>query len=130
MTEPGTMIAPGLTLEIRATGGATTVELRGELDNAAASALRNLLIGMLEPGSGGVVIDLSAVTFCDASGLAVLVGSERRARRSGTFLHLAAASVPVDEALEATGLGRFLTVFPTAAAALGAGLAMQHGPAS
>ena len=41
--------------------------------------LREWLLGLLRPDVSRIVIDLSGVAFCDASGLAVLVGASRRA---------------------------------------------------
>jgi anti-anti-sigma factor len=52
--------------------------------------LREHLLGLLRPGASRLVIDLSGVTFCDASGLAVLVGVARRAGLLGGVLRLAA----------------------------------------
>ena len=46
------------------------------------------------------------MTFSDASGLAVLIGTGRRARRLGGFLRLAAVSPQVDRVLDITGLHR------------------------
>ena len=48
------------------------------------------------------VIDLSKVSHCDASGLAVLIGTGRRARLLGGFLRLAAVSPQVDQGLHRT----------------------------
>ena len=53
------------------------------------------------------------MSFCDASGLAVLIGTGHRARRLGGFLRLAAVSPQVNRVLDLTGLRRHLTVFPT-----------------
>src|SRR5580704_8597351 len=58
----------------------TIVRLRGALDVAATPALRERLIGMLHPGISLLVFDLSRVPSCDAAGLAMLIGAQRRAR--------------------------------------------------
>ena len=63
------------------------------------------------------VIDLSKVSQCDASGLAVLIGTGRRARLLGGFLRLAAVSPQVDQGLHVTELRQHLGVFPTVQAA-------------
>jgi anti-anti-sigma factor len=70
----------------------TIAELSGELDLACAPALREQLAGLLPAGCSRLVIDLSRVSHCDASGLAVLIGIGRRARLLGGFLRLAAVS--------------------------------------
>jgi anti-sigma B factor antagonist len=57
------------------------------------------------------------VSHCDVSGLAVLIGTGRRARLLGGFLRLAAVSPQVDQGLHITGLRPYLGVFPTVQAA-------------
>jgi anti-anti-sigma factor len=96
----------------------TIVRLDGALDAAAASALRDRLIGLLHPGIRLLVLDLSRVPSCDSAGLAVLVGAERRARTLGIVMRLAAPSVPVAKLLHLTGLDRALTIYPDLPGAL------------
>ena len=90
----------------------TVVRLAGALDAAAAPALRERLIGLLHPGLGLLVLDLSRVSSCDSAGLAVLIGAERRARVLGIAMCLAAPSIPVAKLLHLTGLDRNLTIYP------------------
>jgi hypothetical protein len=78
--DPATTAAPGLALSAPAAGGITIAGLSGKLDIARAPALREQLLGLLRPGSSWLVIDLSKVSHCDASGLAVLISTGRRAR--------------------------------------------------
>jgi len=124
-----TTVDPDLDVSVRTAGDVTIAELTGELDIASAPALREQLLDLLRPGSSQLVVDLSKVSFCDASGLAVLVGTGRRARLLGGFLRLSAVSPQVAEALRITGLQRNLEVFPTAQAAVAGPLAAQHGHA-
>ncbi len=112
MMNPAATIHPALG-SVRSADGITIAELAGELDLVSASALREQLLGLVRPDSSRLVLDLSRVTFCDASGLAVLIGTGRRARRLGGFLRLAAVSPQVDRVLYLTGLHRHLPVFPT-----------------
>jgi anti-sigma B factor antagonist len=116
-TDSATTTAPGLALSTPTAGGVTIAELSGELDIACAPALREQLLGLLRPGSSRLVIDLSKVSHCDVSGLAVLIGTGRRARLLGGFLRLAAVSPQVDQGLHITGLRPYLGVFPTVQAA-------------
>lgn len=120
---------PGLSLSARAAGGITIAELTGELDVASAPALRDQLLSLLRPGSNRLVVDLSGVSFCDASGLAVLVNTGRRARLLGGFLRLAAVSPQAGRVLTITGLHRHLAIFPTVQAAVTGAQASQHGTA-
>jgi anti-sigma B factor antagonist len=121
---------PSLGLSARTSSGITVAKLVGELDIASAPALREELLSLLRHGSSRLVIDLSKVSFCDASGLAVLVSTGRRARLLGGFLRLAAVSPQVSRVLRITGLQRTLPHFPTVQAAATAARAAQHGKAS
>jgi anti-anti-sigma factor len=60
-------------------GIALVVPVDGELDIATVPALRQMLIDSQTIGRT-VVVDLSDVTFIDASGLGELVGALKRAR--------------------------------------------------
>jgi anti-sigma B factor antagonist len=113
----GAMANPGLGFAAQTAGGLSIAELTGELDIASAPALRDQLLSLLRPGSNRLVIDLSRVSFCDASGLAVLVNTARRARLLGGFLRLAAVSPQVGRVLNITGLHQHLANFPTVQAA-------------
>jgi anti-anti-sigma factor len=97
------------------------VALHGELDIATTPALRERLNGALTTAAGlgrRLVIDLSGVSFCDASGLAVLIGTQRRARILGTPMSLAAPQPQVLKLLHITGLDRGLTIHASLVAAL------------
>jgi anti-anti-sigma factor len=98
-------------------GGYVVAELGGDLGAESAPALREQLFSLLRAASH-LIIDLSAVAHADASGLAVLVGSGRRARLLGGSLRLAAPSPEVSRVLSATGMNRHLDVFPSVRAAI------------
>ncbi|WP_449060246.1 STAS domain-containing protein [Planomonospora algeriensis] len=90
----------------------TTVRLSGEIDILTAGALRERLLDALRHSTGPLVLDLSEVSFCDASGLSVLVGVQHRARELGAILILTAPRPHMSRILRITGLDRGL---PTAA---------------
>jgi len=56
--------------------GAAVIALHGELDGATAPELCSML-GLLGQVFGAVVVDLSALTFCDSRGLRVLRDAHR-----------------------------------------------------
>ncbi|GAA2276039.1 hypothetical protein GCM10010149_18860 [Nonomuraea roseoviolacea subsp. roseoviolacea] len=90
----------------------TTVHLTGEIDIFTSHALRRRLMRALPGGAGLLIVDLSAVSFCDASGLAVLIGIQRRARPRGVTLTLKSPRPLLTRLLRVTGLDRCLTVVP------------------
>ena len=94
------------------------VRLSGSLDFAAAKELRERLIDVLHRGASPLIIDLSRVPSGDAAGLAVLIGTQRRARLLGSEMLLAAPSPPVAELLQSTGLHRHFSIYPDISAAL------------
>jgi anti-sigma B factor antagonist len=102
----------------RGGGGVTVAMLSGDLDIAGAPVLRERLLGLLGVHASRLVIDLSGVSFCDASGLAVLVGTARRAGLLGGALRLAAPAPSVAAALRAGGLDRHFDIFPDVSAAI------------
>jgi anti-anti-sigma factor len=129
MMNSGTTSHTSLRLSAPVSEGITVAELVGELDIASVPALREELLSLLRPGSSRLVIDLSKVSFCDASGLAVLVSTGRRARLLDGFLRLAAVSPQVERVLQMTGLQRNLPDFPTVQAAATGPRVVQHGKA-
>ena len=111
---------PALALSVRRIDGYAIVTISGEIDIARAPALREQLIGLLRPGASRLVVDLSGVTFCDASGLAVLVGVARRIGLLGGVLRLAAPTPLVSTVLRLTGLDSRFEIFAAVPEAIGA----------
>ena len=107
--------------------GRSIVRLRGPLDFGAAKELRERLIDVLHRGANPLIIDLSRVPSCDAAGLAVLIGTQRRARLLGSVVLLAAPGVPVAELLRSTGLHRHFTIYPDVPAALAHASSLRAG---
>ena len=118
---------PSLSLTSRTNrGGYVIAVLSGDLGAESGPALREQILGLLRSASH-LIIDLSAVEHADASGLAALVGSGRRARLLGGSLRLAAPSPEVARVLSATGMNQYLDIFPTIRAAI-AGQPRLPGP--
>jgi anti-anti-sigma factor len=120
----------GLSLSTRTECAHVIATLSGDLDIASAPALREQLLALLRPAASQLILDLSAVRYADASGLAVLVGTARRAGLLGGFLHLAAPAPAVTRVLSLTGLGRQLDIFPTVQAAITGSRSSHHQPYS
>jgi anti-anti-sigma factor len=65
-----------------------------------------------------LIIDLSGMSFCDVAGLAVLIGTQRRATARGIVVRLAAPRPQVLKLLRITGLDHRFTICATLADAL------------
>ncbi len=96
----------------------TIVRLCGEIDIATAPGLRERILDLLQPGMWLVILDLSGVSFCDASGLGVLVGSHHHATRLGITLRLTAPQPQISMLLRIHGLDRVLATYPALTDAL------------
>ncbi len=124
------LIPPPAALSVRRRDGYTIVTISGEIDIACAPALREQLLGLLRPGASRLVVVLSRVTFCDASGLAVLVGVARRVGLLGGVLRLAALGPRVSAVLRLTGLDSRFEIFATVPEAIGVPAHQGVGSAS
>ncbi|WP_068927922.1 STAS domain-containing protein [Planobispora rosea] len=84
----------------------TVIRLSGEIDILTRTALRRRLLSALHYSTNLLVLDLSEVSFCDASGLSALIDVQRRARTQGITLVLTAPSPCMSRILHITGLDR------------------------
>lgn len=107
-----------LALVTRTERGYLVAVLSGALDVTRAPALREQLLRLLRPAASRLVLDFALVSHVDAGGLAVLVGTERRARLLGGCLRLAAVKPAVGMAVRAAGLDRLIEIFPTVQSAV------------
>lgn len=106
----------GLDVRIERSEAATVVRLRGDLDLATSSRLHGAATDDLLEGL--VVVDLAALSFCDSSGLRVLLDLRRRAEEGAAGLRLAGPTTEVDRMLELSGTRGYFDVYPDVAAAL------------
>ncbi|WP_030545078.1 STAS domain-containing protein [Streptomyces albus] len=100
------------------TGGCTVVELRGEMDIAAALDTAPHLDRATASAGSRLVIDLGPVTFLDASGLRLLCRVHRRVHARGGDLALVCDRPGILRVLDITGLGHRFRPVPTLAEAL------------
>ena len=82
------------------------VTVRGALDVTTLPRVRDQLEQALALRPAGLVVDLSACTFVDASALAVLLDVHRRLSRTGGVLTLRGCCPRVLRLLSLTGLRR------------------------
>jgi anti-sigma B factor antagonist len=101
-----------------APGGAVVLALEGELDLAAAPAVRERFEAVRDGGARAVVVDLDGVEFLDSSMLRELLLADAALRQTGGGLVLAAARRPVIRLLELTRTTELLAVAPTVEEAL------------
>lgn len=108
----------GLDVRTAARDPVAVVELSGDLDIAATTALDPDLEQRFAEHDNHVVLDLTDVVFVDSTGLSSLVRAMKTLQRGGRRLALVVAPGIVARALEVTGLERTLEVHPSRDAAV------------
>ena len=101
----------------------TIVAVEGELDLARAPSLKWALIDALEAGRNHLVVDLSATTFMDSTGLGVLVGVNRSLTTEAR-LAIVCPRASLLKIFELSGTDGAFAIFPT----LEEALAYVRGP--
>ncbi|MFF7176924.1 anti-sigma factor antagonist [Streptomyces sp. NPDC008121] len=95
--------------------------LRGELDYDSAVQLQEAADDVLVDRPRLLVLDCTALHFCDSSGIGVLVRIYQRLAGYGGLLRLAAVPGSVARVFKLTGLDQAIAVCATVADALAAG---------
>jgi anti-sigma B factor antagonist len=86
--------------------GYQVVSVAGELDIATADQAYSYITEVIDGRPAPVTVDLSGVTFCDASGLGALARLARHARAAGRQFMLISARPSVLKIMRITGLDR------------------------
>jgi anti-sigma B factor antagonist len=95
--------------------GYQIVSVAGELDIATAEQAYSYISEVIDERPSPVTVDLSGLTFCDASGLGALARIARHAREAGRQLMLTSARPSVMKIMRITGLDRlFPELHPSA----------------
>src|SRR3954451_3654960 len=97
----------------RCDGGVRVIEVRGEVDLAVRKAFNDAVTAVTRRSIRRIVIDLSAATFVDSTGLNALVRAHQRAEAGGLSLEVVYGSGNVARALEISGLDQLLDVRPS-----------------
>jgi anti-sigma B factor antagonist len=82
---------------------AVCIQLVGELDLSTSDQLAAAAAGAMVRGRLPVLIDVSALTFCDVRGVAELLSLEQRLAASGRTVAVVGASRPLRRLLRVTG---------------------------
>ncbi|MDX6744764.1 STAS domain-containing protein [Actinocorallia sp. A-T 12471] len=98
----------GLALQTTRTDDRAVVTARGSIDLHSSESLRGCLVELVDSGHTEITLDLTAVDFCDSSGLNVLVRAYKHARAVNAVLTVTGAYGRVENVLRTTGLDRFL----------------------
>jgi anti-sigma B factor antagonist len=92
--------------------GEAVVGIGGELDFATAEMAVRYVSRVIDSHHGPVIVDLTALGFCDAQGLGALVRMAGHAGRAGRPFRLVSPSPSVVKIMRITGLDRRFLVPP------------------
>ncbi|MFF0865285.1 STAS domain-containing protein [Nonomuraea sp. NPDC003560] len=99
-----------LKVSTRSHAGCALVAIAGEIDLYTAPHLQAEFTRLLQDEPSRVVIDMSAVDFCDSTGMNVLLSALKRMKERGGVLEVAAPRPAVRKILQVTGLVSVFTV--------------------
>jgi anti-sigma B factor antagonist len=105
---------------------AVVIALPAEIDMANAGRVGQQLGSAFTSGVRTVIADMTATTFCDSSGISMLVRAHKQAAANKTQLRLVVPSTTVLRALTLVGMDDLLPICPSLSQALAA--APEPGP--
>lgn len=88
------------------------LRVAGDLDFEFAPVLRERVEQLVLAPGQCLVIDLSALEFCDSSGITALLAARRHAQAAGADVALAAVPAKTLRTLTIVGLDRVFTIHP------------------
>lgn len=100
--------------------GVPVVQVRGDVDMHSLVEFRSTLLAAVSSAPGALVVDMSAVTFFDSTGLHGLDEVYADAEERGTRIILANLTEQLRRLLEITGLDTRFTGYPTITEAVSA----------
>ena len=101
-------LSEALRLFITNAGSRSRLDVAGDIDLATVADLRDHLDLLVTSGRGDVAVDMEAVTFCDATGLHVLVDAHEILQTSGRHIHVVHPSPSVLRLLQLAALDTVL----------------------
>lgn len=99
-------------------GRTAVVKMPAEIDLTNADAMREALLSVLNQSAVGLVVDMTATTFCDSAGITALARAARRAAATGATIRLVATAAPVLRVFSLVGIDQLINIHPTVDAAL------------
>ncbi|MFJ5548744.1 STAS domain-containing protein [Streptomyces sp. NPDC093225] len=102
----------GSGIDVEPRGSTTVVRPSGEMDIDRAQHFRDMLLAVFsaEPRPDAVVVDLQGLSFCDSSGLNVLLNARTVAAEGGQSFSLAAPRQQLLRLMEMTGAATLFAI--------------------
>jgi anti-sigma B factor antagonist len=121
----------GLSISSAVEAGIAELRLDGELDLASAPELERRLAELERQRPDRLIVDLTALSFLDSTGLRVLLQAEARASERGSELVLRPGEASVQRIFDVTGALEVLNFEPSPeGSSRSGGPAAPEGPAN
>lgn len=108
------------TVDRRLVEGIEVLEMEGRLDIFTAPIFVNALREVLVPGCAGAVLDIDGVGSLDSTGIGLIVGGFKRARKNSVPLRLVCTHIQILNLFRIVGLTKAFGINPSAEAAVAA----------
>ncbi len=106
-------------VETKKNGNATVFKIKERrLDATVSPELKGEFLLICKPTLKELVVDMSAVEFCDSSGLSALLIAERKMRENGGVVKLAGVQKKVLSLIKISHLDRAFQIYDTVAKAV------------
>ncbi len=109
-------------LPVQWAGPLAVVALPEHIDASNSGEIREELLAVINRGAAVLVADMSGTLSCDHGGADALVRAHHRAAVSGCQLRLVVSAPIVRRVLDANGLDRLVSIYPSVEAALAHGV--------
>jgi anti-anti-sigma factor len=109
------------TYPLQWTGTQAVVTLPEHIDASNSGLVREQLLSLINRGADILIADMTATVSCDHGGTDALARVYQRAAVSGTRLRLVVTAPIVRRTLDAAGLDRLISIYPSVEAAVAAG---------
>jgi anti-anti-sigma factor len=117
-----------LTVHTRTTPAGPVIELIGALDHHSTPDVRTLLPRLPLSSGQQLVLDLARLTFCDSSGITVLIAARNHALAADASVVLVAVPDSVSRTFRMVGLEQVFSIQPTSQAAAAAWTRRRSAP--
>ncbi|GIF72767.1 STAS domain-containing protein [Asanoa siamensis] len=108
-----TELAAPLVISIEPADALVRLRVAGELDMSTAPGLLARIEALAAAGSPRLVVDLTALIFCDSAGLTTFVRGDRRCMEAGGWLRLTGARGQVARVIDISGVADALGYRPS-----------------
>jgi anti-sigma B factor antagonist len=98
--------------------GQVVITLPGEIDITNSPRLHETLLAVISRQPAVLVADMGATTFCDSSGMGVIVAAYRQAVADGVDMRLVIRHPAARRVFEINGIDTVISVYPDLPAAL------------